>query len=522
MLVSMSSGGAPRRCEPSGRRRRPAAAARWRGPPGRGRPRRRRSRSVVIAGCGPHAVARVVSRAAPVGVHSSIAGAPAGPAYDGTPRSSSATAGGGTGRVPCAPRTVPEPTATGETTTSAVDVPSRARCTKPAQTPTTSAIASSAPTSWKCDVERVAAVHGRPRPRRAARRPAWPGRGRPRRGRRRRAGPGCRARCGACTESAISTWQRVAAKPLRETCSTRSATGSGAIASTARLEDVDRHAGADAGRRAACRRSRPTRRRPRSSCASARGAALRATRAANTPAPYPLSMLTTVTPGAQELSIAEQRGEAAERGAVPDAGGHRHERDAGQAADHGRQRALHAGDDDEAVGPASRSRTREQPVQPGHADVVDPVDRGAVDPHGQRGLGGDRGVGGAGADDRDGAARLRERPERHRAGDEVGGRRRAARARPRRGPRGRAGWRARRGRGAARAGCAGSRRPGRASCRRRRRPRGRRCGRRGRGRRGRSRGRSHGGRAGPRSEPTGTVRRTRTWVHCDRRWRGVG
>ena len=36
------------------------------------------------------------------------------------------------------------------------------------------------------------------------------------------------------------------------------------------------------------------------------GAALRATRAANTPAPYPLSMLTTVTPGAHELSIAKR------------------------------------------------------------------------------------------------------------------------------------------------------------------------------------------------------------------------
>src|SRR4029079_6331935 len=33
------------------------------------------------------------------------------------------------------------------------------------------------------------------------------------------------------------------------------------------------------------------------------GSALRATRAANTPAPYPLSMLTTVTPGAQEFSM---------------------------------------------------------------------------------------------------------------------------------------------------------------------------------------------------------------------------
>ncbi len=35
------------------------------------------------------------------------------------------------------------------------------------------------------------------------------------------------------TESATSTWQRVAAKPLRVTGSVRSATGSGAIASTA-------------------------------------------------------------------------------------------------------------------------------------------------------------------------------------------------------------------------------------------------------------------------------------------------
>ena len=37
-----------------------------------------------------------------------------------------------------------------------------------------------------------------------------------------------------------------------------------------------------------------------------RGALCRATRAACTPAPYPLSMLTTVTPGAQELSIASR------------------------------------------------------------------------------------------------------------------------------------------------------------------------------------------------------------------------
>ena len=76
-------------------------------------------RSTVIAGCGPQEVARVVSRAAPVGVQSSIAGEPAAPAYDGAPRSSSATAGGGTGIGPCAPWIEPDPTATCETTTRA-------------------------------------------------------------------------------------------------------------------------------------------------------------------------------------------------------------------------------------------------------------------------------------------------------------------------------------------------------------------------------------------------------------------
>ena len=43
----------------------------------------------------------------------------------------------------------------------------------------------------------------------------------------------------------------------------------------------------------------------------------------------------------------------------------------------------------------------EQPVQPGDADVVDLVHAGAVHARGERGLGGDRRVGGAGADDRD-------------------------------------------------------------------------------------------------------------------------
>ena len=74
----------------------------------------------------------------------------------------------------------------------------------------------------------------------------------------------------------------------------------------------------------------------------------------------------------------QQGGDAAERRAVPDAGGHRDERYAGQPADHGRQRALHAGDDDQAVGGGEPVADAEQPVQAGDADVVDPVDAGAV------------------------------------------------------------------------------------------------------------------------------------------------
>ena len=50
----------------------------------------------------------------------------------------------------------------------------------------------------------------------------------------------------------------------------------------------------------------------------------------------------------------EQRGEPAEARAVADAGRHRHHRRADQPADDRGQRALHAGDDDEAVGAVER------------------------------------------------------------------------------------------------------------------------------------------------------------------------
>ena len=50
-------------------------------------------------------------------------------------------------------------------------------------------------------------------------------------------------------------------------------------------------------------------------------------------------------------------------------------------------------------------------MQAGDADVLDEVDAGAVDAHGEGGLGGDRGVRGAGRDHRHGAARRGQRAE---------------------------------------------------------------------------------------------------------------
>ena len=75
----------------------------------------------------------------PVGVASS----PSPPARTCQPRASSRTAGGGTGRSPCAARTRPDPTATGLAVTRPTP-----RSASAAHTPTMSAIASHDPTSW--------------------------------------------------------------------------------------------------------------------------------------------------------------------------------------------------------------------------------------------------------------------------------------------------------------------------------------------------------------------------------------
>ena len=67
-------------------------------------------------------------------------------------------------------------------------------------------------------------------------------------------------------------------------------------------------------------------------------------------APKPLSMLTTDDAGRAAVQHAEQRREAAEAGAVADAGRHGDDRHADQAGDDARQRAFHAGDDDDDAG----------------------------------------------------------------------------------------------------------------------------------------------------------------------------
>ena len=95
--------------------RRPAAAARWCDPAGSRPPAPSPIAVAVIAGCAPEPVALAASSAAPVGVHSSSS---TGPPYDGRPRSSSATAGAGTGSRPCAVPTWPPPTRDGRDTTS--------------------------------------------------------------------------------------------------------------------------------------------------------------------------------------------------------------------------------------------------------------------------------------------------------------------------------------------------------------------------------------------------------------------
>ena len=112
-------------------------------------------------------------------------------------------------------------------------------------------------------------------------------------------------------------------------------------------------------------------------------------------------MFTTVTPGAHEFSMARRAATPPNEAPYPTLVG-----TATSGTPVRPPTTDHEGLLDLDAGTVAHG---EQPVQAGHAHVVDPVDRGAVHAHRQRGLGRDGGVGGAGADDRDGAARFRER-----------------------------------------------------------------------------------------------------------------
>ena len=258
LVSSTSRSSAP---SPARRRRRaasrPAGAARWRGPPGPDRRRRRRRREVTIGGCGPQPVASVVRSAAPVGVHSSIAGAPSGPAYDGTPTSSCATAGGGTGSVPWAPRTDPEPTATGLTTTS-----SGPRCDDPGADADDVGDRVQRPDLVEVHVHRRDAVHG------------GLGHGEALEGPQREVADRLvqrrleEQRADVAPGPVVDRVVDLDVAPGRGEAaarhgSTRRATGSGLTASTASCRTPRRALRPRAARRGACRRSRRRTRRPR-------------------------------------------------------------------------------------------------------------------------------------------------------------------------------------------------------------------------------------------------------------------
>ncbi len=130
-------------------------------------------------------------------------------------------------------------------------------------------------------------------------------------------------------------------------------------------------------------------------------------------------MLTTVDPGRAGVEHREQRRETLERGAVADRGRHRHDRHADQPTHHAGQRALHAGDHDQAVRGGQAVAHGEHAVQAGHADVGHQLGRGAVGRERHQGLARDRQVARAGGDHDDVAVRLRQRPERGGARDRV-------------------------------------------------------------------------------------------------------
>ena len=241
--------------------------------------------------------------------------------------------------------------------------------------PTTSATASSAPTSWKWTSLRRRPVHGRlgARPaarRRRARSPApASARSAPLEQRR-----GRRTRCGCAGRSATTHVDLAGADArARDRRLRTSRTGSTPTRSTASCSTRQRDAGVDeraeqhvAGRRPAEQSSQPITARVAPGDAGGEDACAEA-------------VVDVHDADARRAGVehGEQGREPAEARAVADAGRHRDHRRADEAADHRRQGALHAGDDDEAVGAVEDRPGGDQAVQPGDADVVDPLDAGA-------------------------------------------------------------------------------------------------------------------------------------------------
>ena len=345
---------------------------------GRGRRRRRRSRSTVIGGCGPYAVARRGEQRGPGRACTAPWRARPGRRTTGRRAAARRRPAAGTGSSPCAPRTVPEPTATGETTTSV-----EPEVHEPGADP--DHVGDRVEGADLVEVHVVAGRGRAPRPRRPA------SRSKARSARSRTSSSSAAAVSSARTSRQVRWWRRVG--------------------------DLDVHAGRgeaaaghplDAQRRPA--RARPRRPRPASTSTGT---------PAPTSAPSSMSPLAPEEASTQPITPSErlcsarrgvaghprgedagaeavvdvdhghpgragvehrqQRGHAAEGRAVPDAGGDRDERHAGQPADDARAarppcRRRRPGSRPRRAGPANA----EQPVQAGDADVVDPVDAGAV------------------------------------------------------------------------------------------------------------------------------------------------
>ena len=97
-------------------------------------------------------------------------------------------------------------------------------------------------------------------------------------------------------------------------------------------------------------------------------------RLASHPAPKPLSMLTTPTPGRAGVEHGQQRGQTAEAGPVTHAGGHRDNRHVDKPPDDARQRPFHSGSHHDGPGGAQpfglALKSRWMPETP---DVIDAV-----------------------------------------------------------------------------------------------------------------------------------------------------